>query len=318
MRKILVTTPTYSKYSSLPKKKLEDAGFEILWIPEATHEQISENIAGMDAILVGLEQVTEDIIERATKLKVIGKHGVGIDNIALEAATKRGIKVINAPGANSDAVADYAFGLILSVARSIHSGANRLNNKEWPKIIGKSVWGATLGIIGLGAIGKGVARRAKGFDMKILAYDNIWDEEFVKKYEIEKASLERLLRESDFVSLHVSLNNETVNMISKKQFNQMKKTAILINTSRGGLVNEEDLYQAIQEGVIAGAGVDAFSQEPLMESPLLGLENVLATPHLATYTQEALTNMSLISTEKILEVFNENNGCNIMGQSVKI
>ena len=317
MRKILVTTPTYSKYSNVPKKKLEEAGFQILWIPEATHDQILENIVDMDAILVGLEQVTEDIIENAPKLKVIGKHGVGIDNIAVKTAAKREIKVVNAPGTNSDAVADYAFGLMLSVARSIHIGANRLNNKEWPKIIGKSVWGATLGIIGMGAIGKGVARRAKGFNMKILAYDNNWDEEFIQQYCIEKVSLKNLLEQSDFITLHASLNSETTNMISKEQFDQMKETAILINTSRGGLVNEEDLYQAIKEGKIAGAGIDAFEQEPLTESPLLGLEEVLATPHLATYTEEAITNMSLISTERILEVFNESDERNIMEQGVK-
>lgn len=303
MRNILITSPTYSKFSSAPLNLLKSAGFEINWIKEATQEQILENIVNADAILVGLEQVTADILKKGTRLKVVAKHGAGIDNIDTKTAEELGIAVVNAPGANSDAVADFTIGLMVSVARSINVGSTQLKNKGWPKIIGQSLWEATIGIIGLGAIGRAVALRAKGFNMRVLAHDICWDEAFVEQNGIIKASLDEIYGQSDFITLHLALTEETKDLISMEQFKKMKKNAIVINAARGGLINEEDLYNAVKDGVIAGAGIDAFSQEPLGESPLLTLDNIVATPHLATYTKEALNNMSMIATKRILERF---------------
>jgi D-3-phosphoglycerate dehydrogenase len=300
MRKILVTSPTYSRFSNKPIELLNNAGYEVFFIKEASHDQILEAIPDAEAIIVGLETVDRDIIQAGKNLKVIGKHGVGLDNIDVVSAKSHGIEVVNAPGSNTEAVADFAVGLMLATARYIPYGSEALKNHKWPKLIGKSLWEATLGIIGLGAIGKSVALRAKGFNMKILAYDITWDENFIKENNIIKASLEDIYSSADFITLHLSLNDQTRNMITIDQLKLMKSNAIIINTARGGLINEKDLHHALSKKIIAGAGLDAFSVEPLENSPLLDLDNVVATPHIATYTQEALTKMSLIVTNRML------------------
>ena len=300
-KKVLITNASFGMYSSRPMELLRDAGFDVTWIKGASRQQILENIGDMDALLVGVEPADAEIIAAGKKLKVISKHGVGVDNIDSAAAAARGILVKNAPGVNSDAVADFTFGLMLDAARGITWGDRALRSGQWPRIAGESVWGATLGIIGLGAIGKGVALRAKGFHMRVLAYDVFWNETFAAENGIERASLEDIYRESDFISIHAALTEETRNMITMEQFRKMKPNAILVNAARGSIVNETDLYEALDRGLIRGAALDAFSQEPARDLPLFRLDHVVVTPHLGAFSRDAMTKMSLAAAENIIQ-----------------
>ena len=300
-KKVLITNASYGMYSPKPMQMLEDAGFEVTWIKGATRQQILENIGDMDALLVGVEPADAEIIRTGKRLKVISKHGVGIDNIDVKAAEERGIAVKNAPGTNSDAVADFTFGLLLDAARGITAGDRALRGGGWPRIAGESVWGTTLGIIGLGAIGRGVALRAKGFQMRVLAYDVFWNEAFAAEHGIERVSLEEIYRQSDYISIHAALTEETRNIIAMEQLRMMKSNVILVNAARGGIVNEEDLYTALTTGVIRGAALDAFSREPAKDLPLFELDNVVVTPYLGAFSKEAMTRMSIVATENIIQ-----------------
>jgi D-3-phosphoglycerate dehydrogenase len=304
MSKVLVMPSSFAKFSEEPNRILTDAGLEIVKYvkPKMTEEEIIAHLDGVAAIIVGLESITAKVMDGGKDLKVIAKYGVGLDNIDLEAAKERNIEVVNTPGANADAVADYTFGLLISAARSISVGDAALKSNQWPRITGYPVYGATIGIVGLGAIGKGVAKRAKGFNMKIMAYDIYWDEEFVEEYGVIKASLEDIYKECDFISLHISLTEQTKDMIKMEQLKMMKSSTFIINCARGGLINETDLYTALKEGFIRGAAIDAFSLEPPTGSPLLDLDNAICTPHLAGSSFDAINNMGIISAMRVVEV----------------
>ncbi len=303
MKNVLITTPTFSKFSEEPIEILRKANLNIINISdqEVTENLILKHLDNTVAILVGLEQITPTIINAAKSLKVIGKHGVGIDNIHKKTAEERGVTIVNAPGSNSEAVADFAFGLLLNVARRINFGSSEGANGRWPRIAGYPVYGKTIGIIGFGAIGKGVALRARGFQMRVIAYDIQWDEDFIAKNDIVKGTLEDIYRESDFISLHVALTEDTKNLINEDSINKMKKNAIIINTARGGILDEMAVKKALVEQRIAGLGIDAFSVEPPVDISLFHMDNVVATPHLAGYTFEALTNMSSIVANNIVK-----------------
>lgn len=300
-KKVLITNASYGMYSSEPMKRFHDAGFTVTWIKGASRQQILEAIPEMDALLVGVEPADAEIIAAGKNLKVISKHGVGIDNIDVAAAESRGIKVTNTPGANSDAVADFTFGLLLDAARGITFGDRSLRAGQWPRISGASVYGKTLGIIGLGAIGRGVALRAKGFQMRLLGYDVFWNEAFAQEHGIQRVSLEQIYRESDFITIHAALTNETRNMITMDQLRMMKPSVILVNAARGSIVNEADLYTALSTGIIQGAALDAFSVEPAKDLPLFQLDNVVVTPHLGAFSKDAMTQMSIMATENIIQ-----------------
>lgn len=300
-KNVLITNASFGMYSPRPMEMLREAGFAVTWIKGATREQILAHIPDMDALLVGVEPADAEIIKTGKKLKVISKHGVGIDNIDVKAAEGRGIVVKNTPGANSNAVADFTFGLMLDAARGITWGDRALRGGQWPRIAGESVWGTTLGIIGLGAIGRGMALRAKGFHMRVLAYDVFWDEAFAAEYSIERVSLEDIYRESDFISIHAALTEETRNMIAMEQLRMMKPSAILINAARGSIVDEAALYTALTTGVIRGAALDAFAVEPAKDLPLFQLDNVVVTPHLGAFSKDAMTRMSMIAAENIIQ-----------------
>lgn len=300
-KKVLITNASYGMYSPKPMKRFHDSGFTVTWIKGASRQQILEAIPEMDTLLVGVEPADAEIIAAGKNLKVISKHGVGIDNIDVAAAESRGIKVTNTPGANSDAVADFTFGLLLDAARGITFGDRSLRAGQWPRISGASVYGKTLGIIGLGAIGRGVALRAKGFQMRLLGYDVFWNEAFAQEHGIQRVSLEQIYRESDFITIHAALTNETRNMITMNQFRMMKPSAILVNAARGSIVNEADLYTALSSGIIQGAALDAFSVEPAKNLPLFQLDNVVVTPHLGAFSKDAMTQMSIMATENIIQ-----------------
>jgi D-3-phosphoglycerate dehydrogenase len=259
-------------------------------------------IRDIDGIIIGIDELSAEIIEGADALKVISKYGIGLNNIDINTATNKKIIVTSTPTANVDAVADLAFGLILSLARRIPEADKKTKSGKWEKIIGKSVWEKTLGVIGLGKISRQVVKRAIGFEMNILAFDIVKDKKFVQKYGIKYVNLEKLLRKSDYITIHIPLNDATRGMISYEELEKMKKNAFLINTSRGGIVDEEALYDALRNNKLRGAALDVYNNEPLRESPLKELDNVIMTPHIGAYTEEAIENMSIQAAQNLIDV----------------
>lgn len=261
-----------------------------------------------EILLMGNDlKVTAELLQHAPKLKLIAKFGVGLDMIDIPACSQQGIIVHNSPGCNNQAVADQTIGLALALLRKIPFGDSSLRQGSWEhlNIMGRELWQKTLGLIGLGAIGRAVAQRAKGFDMTIVAYDPYWPEAFASEYNIKRMNaVEDLLKISDMVSLHANLTKENHNLINRYTLSLMKPTAFIVNCARGGLINESDLYQALKDGVIAGAAIDAWEQEPPLNSPLLQLNNVLAMPHTAGFTFESLINMNQGATEQIIQYLN--------------
>jgi D-3-phosphoglycerate dehydrogenase len=305
MKNVLITTPTFARYSDSALACLRQGGLEIVRTtqPVATEADVLKCLnADTVAIIAGLEPVTRKVITSAPALKVVAKHGIGVDNIDLNAAKELGVRVINAPGTNSDAVADLVFGLMLCLTRKILDADTKLRAGEWPRMIGKSVWGKVLGILGMGMIGKAVARRARGFNMKVLAYDPYFDQDFARANGVHQATIEEILPAADFVTLHMPYMESTKNMIGEKELKQMKPTAYLINAARGGVVDETALLKALTDKTIAGAALDAFSKEPPVGSPLLALPNVIVTPHMGAYTEEALQLTSEYAARMVLEV----------------
>jgi len=263
-----------------------------------------EALKSVDAVLSGNDLVVDEVLfSLAPKLKVIAKMGVGLDMIDIDAASRHGAIVFNTPGVNNQAVADHTFAMLLAVARKIIYCDRSLREKRWEhtKIMGVELWQKTLGIVGLGAIGRAVALRAMGFDMKIVAHDPYWPDQFAAENRIERVPLETLFKMSDVVSLHVPLTPENKGMINAGTLRLMKPTAILINAARGEIVNEADLYRALKDSVIAGAGLDVFENEPPTESPLLELDNVVLTPHTAAFTTEAMNSMNVGVVEQIID-----------------
>jgi len=302
MKKIVVTTPSFGKFNPELIRQLEDDGYRVVRIVPFSRDALLAEVTDAHALIVGLEKVDEEVLNAAQNLKVIAKHGVGLDNIDLVAAEKRGIPVRNAPGANTQAVADLSFGLMIGLARSIPAANAVTKNGEWKRFDGVSVWEKTLGIVGLGAIGLAMARRAQGFGMKILGYEVMPPRDIEQSLGIVRVPLDELLSESDFVTLHVPLTPQTENLIGEERLRRMKPGAFLINTARGGIVDEAALYRALSEKWIAGAAIDAFVQEPPAGSPLLKLDNVIATPHIGAFTIESNINTSVITAQNVIDI----------------
>jgi D-3-phosphoglycerate dehydrogenase len=303
---VLSCSPTFGYYASEPLEYLRSRGCKVTLVPEGkkmSETELIDEVKRYDALIVGTEKITKQIIESSGKLKVIAKHGAGVDNIDVEASTRRGIVVVNAPAANSDAVADLTMGLFISLARNICYADRSVRAGGWARIVGDQMSGKVLGIIGLGEIGKRVAKRGVGFNMKLVGYDVYNDELFAKQWGMSYVSLNELLSQSDFVSIHVPLTNETRGMIGKRELCLMKKSSYLVHISRGGVVEESDLYDALKEGRPRAAALDAFSHEPPKGNPLLTLENVIVTPHMGGYTIEALRETGMICAKSIMDVF---------------
>lgn len=302
--KVVVATRSFGTTSQEPWEVLAEGDCEpiVVDISKVSDEEFSEVLRDADGLIVGRRPVTASIIASAPRLKVICMHGVGVDHIDLEATKARGVAVANCPDANFNSVADLTFGLMAAVACQIPQASQALQRGEWGSFTGVEVWEKTLGLIGLGRVGRAVARGAAGFHMSVLVYDP-----YVALAEVEKVggrmvTLEELLAEADSVSLHASLTEETWQMINREALRRMKPTAYLINTSRGELVDEEALYEALTQGVIAGAALDVFAEEPPSDSPLLGLPNVVATPHMGAHSRESTTNASIMAARNVVQV----------------
>jgi len=302
MRKILISTRTFGKYTDEPIKYLEKNNFEI--IRTLDKKEFSKFMSQVDAVIIGSIPLTRELIEKSS-LKIIAKHGVGIDNIDIDSATEKGIPVTITKNVNSNSVAELTISFIFALSRNITKAHYDLyNNKNWGNFVGVEIIGKTLGLIGLGSIGKEVAKKAVALGMKVIAFDKNLDENFVKKYGISVSDIDTILKESDFISIHVPLTDETKNLINKDKLKLMKKTAFLINTSRGGTINEKDLVEALKNNWIAGAALDVFESEPLKDSPLFECENVIMTPHIGAHTFEAIYKMNMMAAKSIVDFFN--------------
>ena len=305
--KALVTSTSFLKPQNAKAKALLESFFdEIVYndlgVPLAG-EQILERLEGCDAYVAGLDYITADVIEKMPEsVKVISRYGVGVDRVDLAAAKAKGIAVCNTPGANSTGVCELAFALMLCACRNIPQLHQAVTDGLWPRSEGVELAGRTLGIVGMGAIGKRLALRAKAFEMDVVAYDPYFDETFAAEHGIKKMELEELLCSADVVSLHVPLNDSTRHMINRERIEKMKKGVIIINTARGGLIDEQAAAEAIKAGKLGGLGLDAFEQEPLLDSPLKGLPRVIFTPHSGAHTAEAVSNMGLMSVRNAIAV----------------
>lgn len=260
--------------------------------------------AEVDGIIVGIDPMTEKVLLQTKRLKAISKYGAGLDNIDVKKAEELGIKIDKAAGTNAVSVAELAVGLFFALARSLPYVSSSIKKGGWERKRGVELKGKTVGIIGMGNIGKEVARMAHGLGMNMIAYDPYLDknDEALADYSVALQELPEIYANSDFISMHLPLLEETRYMINKDSLALMKSSAFLVNTSRGELVNEEDLYQALKSGVIAGVAEDVFSKEPPEESPLLGLDNFILTPHIGAFTGEANERMAIVSAENLIRM----------------
>jgi len=272
-------------------------------------EDVLNGVRGAEAILVRIGVVNKDVMDRCPNLRIISVHGVGVDRVDVEEATRRGILVTNTPGANAQSVAELAVGLMIAILRKLHSVLDRMREGKWSEAravgVGNEIYGKKVGLVGIGNIGSRVARYLRAFEAEVLAYDPYVTEERARELGVKLVDLETLLRESDIVSIHAPLTKETYHMINEKRLRIMKPSAVIINTSRGGLIDTEALYKALKEGWIAGAALDVTDPEPLPENhPLYKLPNVIITPHIGGSTAEAMKRIALMAAEEIVRRFN--------------
>jgi len=277
-------------------KLMQEAGMQVDQKVGISEDEIVAIIENYDALVVRSQtKVTRRIIEAGTSLKVIGRCGVGVDNIDVQAATEKGIIVVNAPEGNTIAATEQTMALMLALARHTPQAHMCLVNGKWDRktYTGVELKGKTLGILGLGKIGSGVAKRALAFEMKVMAYDPFVSPEKAQSMGVEMADLDTIFKEADFISVHLPLNNETRNIIDAEAIAKMKPSVRLINVARGGVINEQDLYEALKECRIAGAAIDVWEKEPCTDSPLQQLPNVVVAPHLGASTVEAQINVAI-------------------------
>lgn len=308
--KAFISATSFSNPRNAAAQKLASGFFDEIVYNELgvplRGSDILSHLEGCDAYIAGLDYLTADVIEAMPEsVKVISRYGVGVDRVDLAAARRRNITVTNTPGANSTAVCELAFALMLAAARNLPQLHNAVSAGQWPRSEGMELAGKTLGIVGLGAIGKRLAVRAKAFEMEAAAYDPYFDEAFSAAHGIQKMELDALLRKADIVSLHVPLTEETFHLIDAKRIAQMKTGAVIINTARGGLIDEAAAAEAIRSGKLGGLGLDAFEQEPLIDSPLKSLPHVVFTPHTGAHTSEATEKMAMMSIQNAIQVLTD-------------
>jgi D-3-phosphoglycerate dehydrogenase len=285
---------------------LLDDGLEVDIKTGLASEDLKKIIPEYEGLVIrSATKVTAEIIESATNLKVVGRAGIGLDNVDVAAASKHGIVVMNAPDGNATTAAEHAIAMMVSLARNIPQATASMKEGKWEKkkFMGRELTGKTLGIIGIGRIGSIVADRAQGLKMKVIAYDPHMPEELVKKLGVELTTIDEVCKKSDFISVHVPMTKDTRHLISKAQFKSMKKDAMFIDCARGGVVDEVALYEALTTGEIAGAALDVFEVEPTTKEncPLLGLENFICTPHLGASTSEAQENVAVAIAKQMSE-----------------
>lgn len=302
--KILITPRSFGKYNLEDiKMKLDSFGidYNINDLGRSLNEdEMIDALKDVDGVVVGVDPINKKVLEAAPNLKAIAKYGVGLDNIDLDYCKEKSIKISKTIGANSNAVADYTFALLLAVARKVVLLDRKARENDYSKVISTDVYGKKIGVLGLGAIGKGVVKRAAGFGMDIYGYDIYEDKGFNTEYNVKFASVEEILNKCDFVTLHLPLVKDTKHIINKDNLNICKRDLILINTARGGLINEKDLYKALSIKQILGAGLDVFENQDKPYEKLLELDNVVLGNHTAASTMDATNNMTNMALENLL------------------
>jgi len=292
--------------NTILKEILEKNGLKVTYEPEITTEQIAEKIGTFEVVVVrSRTKMTRELVEKADKCQIIARVGVGLDNIDQDATKEKNIRVINAVEGAITAVAELVIGLMLSMAREIPRADREIRNGNWIKkeLMGSELKGKYLGIVGLGNIGKRLGRFARALNMNIIGYDVVpIDDEFSKEVGLMKADLDTLLSSADYVSFHVPLLDSTSHMINAEKLKMMKNTARIINTARGGVIDEEALYNSLKEGSLAGAALDVFEVEPATGNKLITLPNFIATPHMGAQTKEAQLLAANIIAEKIIHI----------------
>jgi glyoxylate reductase len=289
-------------------------------VPREILEREVAEVDGLYCLLT--ESIDEDLLNKANHLRVVSNMAVGYNNIDVAAATKRGIMVTNTPGVLTETTADLTFTLLMATARRLVESSDYLRSGNWKtwspmQLTGQDVYGATLGIIGMGRIGEALVKRAKGFDMKVLYHNRSRKPEAEKELGLEYTDMETLLRESDFVCVLTPFTPETINMMDREQLSIMKKTSILINTARGGIVNEEALYDALKNGTIWAAGLDVFEHEPIsLDHPLLTLPNVVTLPHIGSASIKTRLKMANLAADNLLQALNGEVPINLVNKDV--
>ena len=294
--------------------RLEEVA-EVVVDTSITPEELKNTIKEYDGIAIrSRTKMTSDIIEAADNLKIIARAGVGVDNVDLEAATKKGIMVVNAPESTSVTVAEHTMGLMLSVARKISIADKSTKEGKWEKKLfkGMELKGKTLGVIGMGRIGSQVVSRCQAFDMGAIAYDPYLPPEVADNMGVELTDLDTVLKKADVITIHVPLTPETNHLISTEQFEIMKENCIIINCARGGIIDEDALYVALKENKIGGAALDVYENEPPEESKLMELDNIVCTPHIAASTNEAQKGAAIIIADEIADLFEGKTPNNIL------
>lgn len=304
--KILITPTSFRPdVKSDALEKLSSFSSDLVFNP--TGKPLDENalielLQDCDGYLAGLDTVSENVLKNCPHLKAISRYGAGYDRVDIAAAKKLGIPVSNTPGANAEAVAELAFAHVLALARNITYLNEQTKSGKWVRANGMELAGKTIGIIGLGAIGKIVARCATGFQMSVQAYDPFIQTDYCQEHDIHSVSLEDLLTTSDVITLHLPLNDETYHMINKNALHMIKKGSIIVNASRGGIIDETAAYEALTNGTLGGLGLDAFEKEPPKDSPLFSLNNVILTPHTGAHTTEAKQSMAVMAAENLIDM----------------
>ncbi|MEU6132179.1 phosphoglycerate dehydrogenase [Saccharopolyspora sp. NPDC047091] len=304
MPRVLISTPTFGRFSARPREILETAADVHRPQPDRAlrHEELLAHVPDADGLIVGMDDITADVLDAAPRLRVVAKHGVGVDTIDVAAARERGVRVVYAPGSNSRAVAELAFGLMLAAARGIGRSHAEVIGGGWPKPFGPELAGRTLGILGFGRIGRLLGGYATAFGMDVLAHDPHLPAEVFAEHGVRSAGFADCLTGSDFVSLHLPGDPGAAPLLDRAALESMRPGSILVNTARGGLVDEPALADLLHSGHLGGAGVDAFSVEPPAGNPLLTAPNAVLTSHLGACSHEANRQMGRMVAEDVVRV----------------
>jgi len=304
--KVLITTIPFGDKNKLPLEMLDTCGIEYLINPlgrKPTENELIEMISDFDVVIAGTESISKKVIDRSNKLKMISRVGIGLNSVDLIAVKERNIKVSYTPDAPAPAVAEFTMGLILSLLRSTHVSNDQLHKGEWKRIMGRRLSEITLGLIGIGKIGSRVIRRTKPFGTPRLLVNDI-DSSYQTNldFKLEWVSKEKIYKEADIICLHLPLTKHTLNMIRKKELLTMKNDASIINVSRGGIINEQDLYEVMKSGHLSGAAIDVFETEPYY-GKLREIERCILTPHMASMSIDCRSRMEIEATEEVVRFF---------------